>query len=61
MFLLLGARPAAVAELTGAEGGKTAHYMLRWVSTRALTAAGRRSGPVERDGERDNRGVTAEL
>ncbi|MCK4341087.1 MAG: hypothetical protein KAY37_05110 [Phycisphaerae bacterium] len=33
-FLLLSTRTPAVAEFTGPDGGKTAHYMLRWLSTR---------------------------
>ena len=28
------ARTPAVAEFTGPDGGKTAHYMVRWLSTR---------------------------
>ena len=28
------ARTPAMAEFTGPDGGKTAHYMLRWLSTR---------------------------
>jgi len=34
-FLQLSTRTPAVAEFTGADGGKTAHYMLRWLSTRS--------------------------
>jgi hypothetical protein len=33
-FLLLSTRTPAVAEFDGPDGGKTAHYMLRWLSTR---------------------------
>ncbi len=33
-FLLLSTRTPAVAEFDGADGGKTAHYMVRWLSTR---------------------------
>lgn len=33
-FLSLATRPPAVAEYTGAEAGRMAHYMLRWLSTR---------------------------
>jgi len=33
-FLLLSTRTPAVAEFTGPDGGKTAHYMVRWLSTR---------------------------
>ena len=33
-FLLPSTRTPAVAEFTGPEGGQTAHYMLRWLSTR---------------------------
>ncbi len=33
-FLLLRTRTPAVAAFTGPDGGKTAHYMLRWLSTR---------------------------
>ena len=36
-FLLLSTRTPAVAEFTGPDGGKTAHYMLRWLSTRGET------------------------
>ncbi len=28
----------AAAEFTGPDGGKTAHYMLRWLSTRGETS-----------------------
>ena len=34
-FLFLSTRPPAVAEFTGPDGGKTAHYMVRWLSTRS--------------------------
>ena len=33
MFLALDSRTPYTADYTGADGGKTAHYMLRWVST----------------------------
>ena len=33
-FLLLSTRTPAVAEFPGPDGGKTAHYMVRWLSTR---------------------------
>ena len=33
-FMLLSTRTPAVTEFTGADAGKTAHYMLRWLSTR---------------------------
>ena len=33
-FLLLSTRTPAVTEFTGPGGGKTARYMLRWLSTR---------------------------
>ena len=33
-FLMLSTRTPAITEFTGPEGGKTAHYMLRWLSTR---------------------------
>ena len=33
-FLLLSTRTPAAAEFTGPDGGKTAHYMVRWLSTR---------------------------
>lgn len=33
-FLSLATRPPAIAEYTGADAGKTAHYLLRWLSTR---------------------------
>ena len=36
-FLLLSTRTPAVTEFTGPDGGKTAHYMLRWLSTRGET------------------------
>ena len=36
-FLLVSTRTPAVALFTGPDGGKTAHYMLRWLSTRGET------------------------
>ncbi len=33
-FLLLSTRTPAAIEFTGPDGGKTAHYMVRWLSTR---------------------------
>ncbi len=33
IFLLPSTRTPAVAEFIGPDGGKTAHYMLRWPST----------------------------
>ena len=33
-FLLLSTRTPTVANFTGPDGGQTAHYMLRWLSTR---------------------------
>ncbi|MCK4340628.1 MAG: hypothetical protein KAY37_02745 [Phycisphaerae bacterium] len=33
-FLLLSTRTPAVAEFSGPDGGKTAHYTLQWLSTR---------------------------
>jgi len=33
-YLLMCTRPPAVVEYDGADGGLTAHYMLRWLSTR---------------------------
>lgn len=33
-FLMLSTRTPAITEFTGPDGGKTAHYMLRWLSTR---------------------------
>lgn len=33
-FLMLATRTPAITEFTGPDGGKTAHYMLRWLSTR---------------------------
>ncbi len=39
-FLLLSTRTPAVAEFTGPDGGKTAHYMLRWLSTRGEAGPG---------------------
>lgn len=46
-FLLLNTRASAVDRLVGPDGGKTAHYMLRWLSTRG-------EGAVDPDGHRDN-------
>ncbi len=34
-FLQLSTRTPAVAEFPGPDGGKTAHYMVRWLSTRS--------------------------
>jgi hypothetical protein len=34
-FLLLSTRTPAVAEFTGPDGGKTAHCMVRWLSSDA--------------------------
>lgn len=33
-FLTMAMRPSVTAEYRAADGGKTAVYMLRWVSTR---------------------------
>ena len=38
-FLLLSTRTPAVAEFTGPGGGKTAHYMVRWLNTRGEAAS----------------------
>jgi hypothetical protein len=50
-FLGVDTRTPYLASFDGAAAGKTAHYMLRWVSA---TGA---KGPVERNGQRDGWGV----
>ena len=60
-FLLPSTRTPAVVGFTGPDGRQTAHYMLKWPSTRgeagplALDGISR----VERGGMRDVRGVEA--
>jgi hypothetical protein len=36
-FLAVDTRTPYVTEFDGADGGKTAHYMLRWINSRAET------------------------
>jgi len=51
-FLSVGMRTPYVADYPGEDGGKTAHYMFRWVVTTA------EKGAVERNRQRDDRGVS---
>ncbi len=50
-FLAVDTRTPYTADFDGADGGKTAHYVLRWVSTTA------EKGAVERNGECNGGGV----
>ena len=57
-FLLLST--PAVAEFTGPDGGKTAHYMLRWLSTRGEAGPPVLDGPPRRKSAvAQRRGLTA--
>ena len=49
-FLLLSTRTPAVAEHGGEDAGKTAHYMVIWLSSRSART-------VERNGQRGDWGV----